>query len=392
MITCGHLIDQHPATMLKLSHAGSLSLALAGSVSLGTAQAYENSAMLLYVGQPNNLATYSNSAGTMAVSPPGGGGFDVPTDHTSFVSLPGQGVTIVVTPSSTKVPSRISTNDQRSSTYRNISAKCLNPATQIVEACDFGDESRFPRTRNAPGTGFYNSITQFAWDSNAKVLTIYTPDSGRQSNGAYIDLPPYVREITMTAYGSGGVDASFGDIFMADAPSVSKTFAPASTTPGGTSTLTIQLKNPDLNGVVPDVNVTDVLPAPLKLVSAQHSCTGGALTTNTTSGTISLRGATMPVAGCTITAQVRWPDDTAGIQACRTGNPARNTITSPAQFTTALGQLNGEATADLACTYTAPPAPATKQPIPTLSDMGLLLLSGLTMGLAGFLSRRRKWL
>lgn len=143
---------------------------------------------------------------------------------------------------------------------------------------------------------------------------------------------------------------------MADAPSVSKSFAPATLSPGDTSALTITLKNPDLGGVVPNVNLSDVLPAPLKLLSATHTCTGGALNADTSTSTITLTGVTMPTAGCIVTAQVQWPSDSAGISSCTRTPTITNRIKPPFQFNTALGQLDTEATAELSCSY-APPKP-----------------------------------
>ncbi|WP_429015149.1 IPTL-CTERM sorting domain-containing protein [Comamonas sp. 4034] len=141
---------------------------------------------------------------------------------------------------------------------------------------------------------------------------------------------------------------------MADAPSISKAFAPLAVTPGTQSTLTITLKNPGLGAPIPGVSVTDALPAPLKLVSASHTCTGGTLTAAAGSTSVTLTGSTLPVAGCQISAVVEWPGDAAGISACTATPTVTNRITPPAQFSTAVGQLNTEALADLSCSYTPP--------------------------------------
>ncbi|TDS83633.1 putative secreted protein (IPTL-CTERM system target) [Comamonas sp. JUb58] len=292
----------------------------------------------------------------MSVSPPGGGGFSVPAGHTAFVTSPGGGVTTVFTPSSTAVPTRIAFYDQRASTYRNISAKCLNPATLALEACDLGDTATFPRTNNPVSAAPYTQTTAYVWNPAPDyILQPYTPGSGNiQSNGGYITLPPYVREITVTAKGSGNNDFSGTDIYFADAPSVSKAFAPAAVNPGGQTTLTITLKNPDLGAPIPGMNVTDLLPSPLKIVSASHTCTGGSLSAAAGSSSLSLTGATLPTAGCAITAVLEWPSDSASISACFATPTLTNRITPPAQFNTAIGQLNTEADAELSCSYTSP--------------------------------------
>lgn len=331
----------------------------AASVFMATqSHAVENEALMLFNGQANNLPLYTSSTGlgTMAVTPPGAGGFSVPPDHSSVTTTPGLGVTTVFTPSSTAVPSRIAVFDQRNSSYRNISAKCLNPTTQVIEPCDMGDVTQFPRTNYPTSGGPYTQNTVYDWNGTPNnILQVYTPSGGGgQSNGGYIKLPPYVREVTVIAYGSGGADFSGADMFMADAPSVSKAFAPAAVNPGGQTTLTITLKNPDLGAPIPGMNVMDMLPSPLKIVSASHTCTDGTFTAAAGTSTLSLTGATLPTAGCAITAVLEWPGDTASIAACVATPTLTNRITPPAQFSTAIGQLNTEADAELSCSYTAP--------------------------------------
>lgn len=322
------------------------------------AHAVENETLMQFNGQANNLPLYTSATGlgTMAVSPPGAGNFSVPADHSAIMTMPGNGITTVFTPSSTAVPTKVTFFDQRNSTYRRISAKCLNPTTQVIEACDLSNQTLFPRT-NYPATGGpYTQNTVYNWyGAPTNALEPYTPPGGGgQSNGGYITLPPYVREVTVTAYGSGNPDFSGADLYVADAPSVSKAFAPAAVNPGAQSTLTITLKNPGLGAPIPNMNVTDVLPAPLKIVSASHTCTDGTLTAAAGSSTLSLTGASLPTAGCAITAQVEWPGDAAGISACVATPTVSNRITPPAQFNTAVGQLNTEALATLSCAYTPP--------------------------------------
>ncbi|MCS4292726.1 putative repeat protein (TIGR01451 family) [Comamonas sp. BIGb0152] len=337
----------------------SLGLATAMLIAAGPSFAVENEVIMDFAGQANNLPLYTSATGlgTMTVSPPGVGGFSVPSGHTAFVTTPGAGgITTVFTPSSTAVPTRIAIYDQRASTYRNITAKCLNPNTLAIEPCDFGNTALFPRTNTPPSAAPYTQATVFNWYGDPfYTLQPYTPGSGNiQSNGGYVTLPPYVREITVTAYGGGNADFSGTDIYMADPPSVSKAFAPAALNPGGQTTLTISIKNPGLGAPIPGVSVIDSLPTPLKIVSASHTCTDGSLTAAAGSTSLSLTGATLPTAGCEITAVLEWPNDTASISACVATPTVTNRITPPAQFSTAIGQLNTEAVADLSCSYTPP--------------------------------------
>jgi hypothetical protein len=322
-----------------------------------------------YDGQGDALPnTYTSANGNMTATGPAGSAFSV--DHTNSevtwtVGTPAGGVTTVFTPSLTAIPTWIRIGDQRASTYRNISATCLNPATMAIEPCNLGDTATFPRTNATPAaSGTYSYLNQWSWwSAPTSILQAWTPPGGgssnQQSNGGWINLPPYVRSITVTAYGAYGGDFSFTGIRVADAPSVSKVFAPTVTTPGSQSTLTITLRNPDLGAPVPGVNLRDQLPAPLRLVSATHTCTLGAgtFTADTATGQIALTNATLPAAGCAITATVEWPNDAPGRAACVNTPTITNTITpttaaTPGDFSTALGQMDTVAQANLSCSYT----------------------------------------
>ncbi len=357
------------------------------------AGAVENGRLITFAGQPAMPAsasggTVSNANGSMTVTPVGG---DPANYNIAFVSyqtwtaaVPGKyaGTTYLVSPSATTVPYRLSVADLRVSSTVYISARCLNPTTLALEACDLGDRTQFPRTDYPPSGGWYTATATAAWDSAGQRLQVTTPSLNgslnTQSNGFYLDLPPYVREITYWATNSSTSDYIAGSVWVADAPSVSKTVAPASVKPGQHATLTITLKNPALGSPVPGVNLTDDLPQPLQLVSATHTCTGGTLTAAAGTGHIELKGATIPTAGCTITAEVLWPDTAAGVQACQSTPHVTNSITPPAQFSTAIGQMNTVATAPLHCDYVppvTPEPPAAPAPVPTLGEWALWLLA-----------------
>lgn len=336
----------------------------AGAHFVASAHAVENSRLVQFNGQtipaPASTAVVTSADGAMSISPMvAGNGLNFPAVQSYGLNAPGSptGTTFTITPSSSAVPHRIGVSDQRTSSTQFISAKCLNPSTQALDTCDLSDVALYPRTFNPPSGGAYFETANVQWDSPNQRLVVTTPGPSNlniQSNGFFIDLPPYVREVTFRATNFAGVDSIFGFMAVADAPSVSKGLSSTSIQPGGQTTLTINLKNPDLGAPVPGVNLTDVLPAPLRVVSATHSCAGGTLASAAGSTTISLSGATLPTDGCAITAVLEWPSDTAGIAACVTSPTVTNRITPPAQFSTAIGQLNTEAVADLSCSYTPP--------------------------------------
>lgn len=342
-----------------------------------SAYAVENSRLIQFNGQaiplPASSATVSSANGSMTIAPMlAGNGLNFPANQSYGLNVPGYptGTTFTITPATSAVPHRLGVSDQRTSSTQYISAKCVNPATLALDACDFSNTTLFPRTFNPPGGGAFWQTADVQWDSTNKQLVVTTPGPGNQniqSTGMYIDLPPYVREVTFRANNYGNADSIFGFVAVADAPSVTKAFAPATAQPGGQSTLTITLKNPDLGAPVPGLNVTDALPAPLQLVSATHTCTGGTLVAAAGSDTLSLVGATIPTAGCQITAQVQWPATSAGINACQATPTVTNTITPPAQFNTAIGQMDTPATAPLSCSYTPPQVSVACVP-PALTD------------------------
>ncbi|QIL81069.1 hypothetical protein G7047_15040 [Diaphorobacter sp. HDW4A] len=135
-------------------------------------------------------------------------------------------------------------------------------------------------------------------------------------------------------------------------PVVSKTFTPVSVTPGGVSTLTINVAGIP-QGDTTGVSISDTLPAPLIIAdnSASHNCGAAQLTAAAGTNSITLTGGTAPPAGCSVTVKVQWP--IANINDCVAPNNVRtNTITpgAGAGFSTDQGQFNNPATAQLTCT------------------------------------------
>ena len=135
-------------------------------------------------------------------------------------------------------------------------------------------------------------------------------------NVTFTGTAPGVYPFPINALIDGGIAATEQDIItveppLGQPPSVSKVFAPPSITTGGTSVLTFAISN--LNSTpVTGVGLNDPLPAGLVVASPNGltgSCGGGAITATPGSGSITLTGATLPVAGCTFSVNVAATTD-----------------------------------------------------------------------------------
>lgn len=393
----------------SLSRPSAIAVLLAGCVAL-SAHAIDNPRRITFDGQPvpavtapPSAATVSNGDGAMLINP-------LRSNLNLFfhpslsyginnANMAGQGTQFDITPAANAIPYRLMVQDQRNSSYQYIYADCMNQTTQAIEPCDLlNNQTLFPRTNFAPSGSPYTQLPVVS-DGGGGWLLVTTPGNGLQSNGLYIDLPPTVRKVYFyTVNYANTQDFISGSVLVADTPSVSKTFAPASVTPGEHSTLTITVKGPGFGGgnggtagPVPGLNLTDVLPAPLTVTSASTTCTGGTLTAAPGSNTISLANATLPNDGCTVTVDVQWPGTPTGISACQATPRVTNTITAPSQFNTAVGQMATPATADLDCTYVAPPV-QNANPVPAMGDGALLVTSLSLLSLGLWRGRKRKFL
>ena len=282
--------------------------------------------------------------------------------------------------------------DQAVRTTSYLSGDCMNAAGTALEACDFSAYPTYNEVR--PLAVNYCGQILTAWNIGTSELQAYTTDCGygASSQGVklYVKLPASLRVLRIRHSVVGQGDFNIRGLAVADAPAVTKAFAPAAVAAGGESTLTITVNNPIVPTTgVPNVNVTDVLPAPLELVGGVSSNTcGGTVTAPAGGNTLQLVAGALPVGdGCTITAQVRWPNNAAGIAACTAGTPLTNTIAPTTQFTTAYGQMNTPATATLSCSGVTPPGGGNVTAVPAQTPAGLALLS---LGLGFLVWRTRK--
>lgn len=163
-------------------------------------------------------------------------------------------------------------------------------------------------------------------------------------------------------------------------PSVTKTFSPATTAPGGTSVLTITVKNnggyTDSQGVVhapaaiSGLNLTDNLPAPLILAGAPTSTCGGTPVGTPNGNAVGVQNGTLPSDLCTITAQVTWPSNSAGMAACTDAQQrvANNLIAYGPNFGSSIGPAYGTAPAGGSSPFDAKAKlTCTANPMPVIS-------------------------
>jgi uncharacterized repeat protein (TIGR01451 family) len=112
--------------------------------------------------------------------------------------------------------------------------------------------------------------------------------------------------VTSTEAGNG--NTATASITVLAAPVIAKSFGAAAIAPGGTTSLTFSISNPNSTVALTGVAFTDTLPSGLVVStpnSLTGSCGGGTITATAGSGTISLAGATLPPSGnCTFSLNV----------------------------------------------------------------------------------------
>ena len=151
-----------------------------------------------------------------------------------------------------------------------------------------------------------------------------------------------------TGFGNNAAAATANLTVTANAPTVAKSFAPATITSGGTSLLTITLTNNNATAATLSTALVDTLPAGVTLANATFggTCTGTVTGTAGGSTVTYASGATIPggaPGSCTITANVT--SSTPGV--------ATNTIAAGA-LQTSFGNNAAAASATLTVTANAP--------------------------------------
>lgn len=161
-------------------------------------------------------------------------------------------------------------------------------------------------------------------------------------------------------------------------------------TPGATFTYTIVVTNggPSTQGDNPGNELTDVLPAPLQLVSA--SASSGTVVADTTNETVTWNGELVPTASATITIQAAIPP----------GTPSGTTISNQASLSY---DADGNGTNEASGVSDNPAAAGGDNPtdfvvgeavniaeIPTLDQIGLMALAAILAMLGAWRLRRRQ--
>ncbi|HTA43458.1 MAG TPA: hypothetical protein VK789_13475, partial [Bryobacteraceae bacterium] len=157
--------------------------------------------------------------------------------------------------------------------------------------------------------------------------------------------------VTSNVTGSGLTGNQARATLAVVAPAVvSKSFSPDKILPGGTTTVSVTIMNPNATGALTGVAFTDTLPAGLivNTPSAVNSSCGGTATATPGSGTISLSGGSIAAGGsCTVSATVTGPEGiyNNSVQVTSTnggtGNTAKATVIAASPST--LSKVFGEA-------------------------------------------------
>ena len=181
--------------------------------------------------------------------------------------------------------------------------------------------------------------------------------------------------ITPSSTETGAGPAANATVTVVAPATISKSFGVSTMTPGGTTTLTFVLNNPNAGTTLTGVGFTDPLPAGL-VVSTPNglagTCGGGTITATAGANIISLTGASLAAnASCTFTVNVTG-----------TGNGQLNNTTTA--VTSANGGNGGTASATIFVGVSTPPAG-----IPTLSGWMLGLLGLLLSITGGWVTLRR---
>ncbi len=206
--------------------------------------------------------------------------------------------------------------------------------------------------------------------------------------------------VTSTNGGTGNTASA--PLAVGGPPSITKSFNPASIAVGGTSTLTLNITNPNSSAALSAVAFTDTLPIGMTVASTPgttNTC-GGSVTANPGAGSLSLSGGAIAASSsCAVSVSVQG--NTAGTltnsvtvtSSAGTGNTAFASLTVDAppviSKSFGAGSIALNATLSLTFTITNPagnPAPLTGVGFTDTLPTGLTVTSSTTAMCGGFLT------
>jgi len=200
-----------------------------------------------------------------------------------------------------------------------------------------------PAVTATPASCTYTTLTAAA-GGNSFALTggtiplntacIYTVQVTSATEGSYVNS---TGAVTSTNYGIGAA-ASGTLVVTPSAPTVTKSFSPASINAGATSVMTITLTNPNSSAAITGAAFNDIYPGGMtntNSANATFSCVGTVTALNN-GNSVQLSGATIPAnSSCTVTVNVTsviggaYTNNTGTITTANTasGSPASATLT-----------------------------------------------------------------
>lgn len=220
------------------------------------------------------------------------------------------------------------------------------PASNALYLASGTAAADFPAPGMTPVDNVYGLLVPTAQSNIGKGACVF----------AVVDLSPFIAGPWAPNQGKVApafVDAATSDTGACGLPKVSKSFDKTDMYLGGSSNsslLSINLSN-GTPVAIPNVSLTDKLPAPLVIApgSITNTCTLGTASTPVGSDTIAFTELGIPAGGCSISVPVIWPNTDIGRKACVDTPIVTNTITPGVDFVSPTGQINGAATATLSC-------------------------------------------
>jgi len=245
-------------------------------------------------------------------------------------------------------------------------------------------------TATAGGTTITVSALSVPAGASLCTVTVDVTNAPGQINGDCSGSPVNFTNSSGNLTLTNIADAIVPSCLVVTAPTFAKAFSTASIADGGTATLTFTLSNPAGNGALSNVGFVDALPGGLRIAAVPNvggTCSNAAAATTASAGgtTITTTALNVPAgaSSCTVTVDVTNVP----------GQINNDCSGSPANFTNASGNVTLTNVVDAivpACLVVAGVvvAAAAGVPVPTLSDIVLLLLGLLVLALGLRAARR----